>query len=74
MATIVRSRALLLLAKELGLEHLDVEVLETFAVSATGPRDLILLSIAMSLRGGLRATAKDEALARRAEEGITADR
>jgi hypothetical protein len=50
MATIVRSRALLLLAKELGLEGLDAEVLEAFAVSSTGPRDLILFSIAVSLQ------------------------
>jgi hypothetical protein len=50
MSQIVRSRALLLVAKELGLEQLDAEVLEAFAVSATGPRDLILLSIAVSLK------------------------
>jgi hypothetical protein len=53
MATIVRSRAVLLLAQELGLvEHLDAEVLEAFAVSASGPRDLILFSIARSLNNG----------------------
>jgi hypothetical protein len=50
LTTIVRSRALLLVAKELGLEGLDPEVLEAFAVSASGPRDLILFSIAVSLR------------------------
>jgi len=58
MSTIARSRAVLLLARELGLEALDAEVLEAFAVSATGPRDLILFSIASSLRGPARAPAK----------------
>ena len=52
MTVLARSRAVLLLARELGLEALDAEVLEAFAVSASGPRDLILFSIALSLCKG----------------------